>query len=84
MGIGGGGGGGMGSGGVGGGGGMCFLFQNNPKDLGPSYKINLDLKDCFGREKPEPEVIKKISCSVQLTMKFSCSLMLKCPQFLAF
>ena len=26
-----------------------FLFQNNPKDLDPSYKLDLDLLDCFGR-----------------------------------
>ena len=26
--------------------------QNNPKDLDPSYKMDLDFWDCFGREKP--------------------------------
>ena len=26
-------------------------FLNNPKDLDPSYKTNLDLWDCFGRKK---------------------------------
>ena len=26
-------------------------FQNNPKDLDPSYKTDLDLWDCFGRKK---------------------------------
>ena len=26
-----------------------FSFQNNPKDLDPSYKMDLDLSDCFGR-----------------------------------
>ena len=26
-------------------------FLNNPKDLDPSYKMDLDLWDCFGREK---------------------------------
>ena len=26
-------------------------FQNIPKDLDPSYKMDLDLWDCFGREK---------------------------------
>ena len=25
-------------------------FLNNPKDLDPSYKTNLDLWDCFGRK----------------------------------
>ena len=25
-----------------------FYFQNNPKDLDPSYKMDLDLWDCFG------------------------------------
>ena len=26
-------------------------FLNNPKDLDPSYKTDLDLRDCFGRKK---------------------------------
>ena len=26
-------------------------FINNPKDLDPSYKTDLDLWDCFGRKK---------------------------------
>ena len=26
-----------------------FSFQNNPKDLDPSYKTDLDLWDCLGR-----------------------------------
>ena len=26
-------------------------FLNNPKDLDPSYKMDLDFGDCFGREK---------------------------------
>ena len=25
-----------------------FSFQNNPKNLDPSYKMDLDLWDCFG------------------------------------
>ena len=28
-----------------------FSFQNNPKNLDPSYKIDLDLWDCLGRVK---------------------------------
>ena len=28
-----------------------FFFQNNPKDLDPSYKMDLDLWDCLGRVK---------------------------------
>ena len=28
-----------------------FFFQNNPKDLDPSYKTDLDLLDCLGRVK---------------------------------
>ena len=28
-----------------------FLFQNKSKNLGPSYKMDLDLWDYFGREK---------------------------------
>ena len=27
------------------------LFQNNPKNLKPSYKMDLDLWDCLGRVK---------------------------------
>ena len=26
-------------------------FLNNPKDLAPSYKMDLDFLDCFGRKK---------------------------------
>ena len=26
-------------------------FQNNPKDIDPSYKMDLDLWDCFGSKK---------------------------------
>ena len=26
-------------------------YQNNPKNLDPSYKMDLDFWDCFGREK---------------------------------
>ena len=28
-----------------------FSFQNNPKNLDPSYKMNLDFWDCLGRVK---------------------------------
>ena len=28
-----------------------FSFQNNPKNLDPSYKMDLDLWDCSGRIK---------------------------------
>ena len=28
-----------------------FSFENNPKNLGPSYKMDLDLWDCLGRIK---------------------------------
>ena len=28
-----------------------FSFQNNPKDLDPAYKMDLDLLDCLGRVK---------------------------------
>ena len=28
-----------------------FFFQNNPKNLDPSYKMDLDLWDCLGRVK---------------------------------
>ena len=30
-----------------------FSFQNNPKDLDPSCKMDLDLLDCLGRVKLE-------------------------------
>ena len=29
-----------------------FPLQNNPKNLGPSYKMDLDFWDCSGLEKP--------------------------------
>ena len=28
----------------------CFLFQNDPKNVDPSYKTDLDFWDCFGKE----------------------------------
>ena len=28
-----------------------FSFQNNPKNLDPSYQMDLDLWDCLGRVK---------------------------------
>ena len=28
-----------------------FFFQNNPKNLDPSYKMDLDIWDCLGRVK---------------------------------
>ena len=31
---------------------VFFFFQNNPKNLDPSYKMDLDLSDCLGRVKP--------------------------------
>ena len=31
---------------------FLFLFQNNAKNLDPSYKMDLDLWDCSGRVKP--------------------------------
>ena len=30
---------------------QSFSFQNNPKDLDPSYKMDLDLWDCLVRVK---------------------------------
>ena len=30
-----------------------FSFPNNPKNLDPSFKMDLDLWDCLGRVKPE-------------------------------
>ena len=31
--------------------GTKLLFANNPNNLDPSYKMDLDFWDCFGREK---------------------------------
>ena len=31
---------------------VFFSFQNNPKNLDPSYKTDLDLWDCLGKVKP--------------------------------
>ena len=31
---------------------VYFSFQNNPKNLDPSNKMDLDLWDCLGRVKP--------------------------------
>ena len=31
---------------------VFFSFQNNPKNLDPSYKTDLDLWDCLGRVNP--------------------------------
>ena len=31
---------------------VFFSFQNNPKNLDPSYEMDLDLWDCLGRVKP--------------------------------
>ena len=31
---------------------VFFSFQNNPKNLDPSYQMDLDLWDCLGRVKP--------------------------------
>ena len=36
-----------------------FFFQNNPKNLDPSYKMDLDLWDYFGKGKTG--IIAKIS-----------------------
>ena len=30
---------------------QSFSFQNNPKNLDPSYKMDLDFGDCLGRVK---------------------------------
>ena len=30
---------------------IFFSFKNNPKNLDPSYKMDLDLWDCLGRVK---------------------------------
>ena len=32
---------------------VFFSFQNNPKNLDPSYKMDLDFWDCLGRVKLE-------------------------------
>ena len=30
---------------------QSFFFQNDPRNLDPSYKMDLDLQDCLGRIK---------------------------------
>ena len=35
-------------------------FLNNPKDLDPSFKMDLDFSDCFGRKKNLCLIIKEI------------------------
>ena len=47
-------------------------FQNNPKDLDPSYKIDLDFWDCFGG--------KKISLSYKGAniVKLNCVICMQC------
>ena len=37
------------------------LFQNNPKELDPSFKMDTDFWDNFGRENPS-FVIQEIKC----------------------
>ena len=38
-------------------------FLNNPKDLDPSCKTDLDLSDCFGRRKKLRLITKKYGIS---------------------
>ena len=52
-----------------------FFPQNNPIDLDPAYKMDLDLLDCFHRIKffiiTEETVVKtKISIPIDLTKMF--------------
>ena len=35
-----------------------FSFQNNPKNLDPSYKMDLDLWDCLGLSLPRKSVVR--------------------------
>ena len=60
-------------------------FQNNPRNLDPAYKLDLDFCNVFGREppplipQPGPEVIKLFLCSAQLNMKFFLLINVKMP-----
>ena len=38
---------------------LVLLFLNSPKDVDPSYKIDLDFWECFGRKKI-PLIAKEI------------------------
>ena len=42
-------------------------FQNNPKNLDPSYKMDLDLWDCLERVKLMYLIISKIHRTVSIT-----------------
>ena len=50
-----------------------FHLQNNPKDLDPSYKTDLDLSDCYGREKHSfynrQNTVNFCNCNVTLTAR---------------
>ena len=35
-----------------------FHFQNNPENLEPSYKMDLDFLDCFGKENPSHSMLQ--------------------------
>ena len=63
-------------------------FQNNPKTLDTSYKMDLDFLDCFEEEKlilqhnfirPGPRGYNNFSCSTQLNMKFFQLINVKMP-----
>ena len=43
---------------------IIFSFQNNPRNLDPSYKMDLDLWDCF--RKGKTRIIAKFHMTVQL------------------
>ena len=47
-----------------------FLFQNKPKDLDPSYKMDLNLCDCFERENPvlKPKIYNKHTSMCMCTL----------------
>ena len=44
-----------------------FLFPNNPKDLDPSDKTDLDLKDCSGKEFLDRSRSLKLFCKKKKT-----------------
>ena len=43
---------------------QIYSFLNNPKDLDPSFKTDLDLWNCFGRQ-----MIRLITKEIQYTQK---------------
>ena len=50
-------------------------FLNKPKDLDPSYKMNLDIWDCFAREKKLHLINEEIRHSVNISTNYDLTTM---------